>query len=647
MKNAIFMKNRKSLSTVIYLIFLSMLLCVLLTSCGREEESPDNKIIPDMSLPTPQSDWKTTTVSGSVQIPDRDDQSGVLVYASGKSLMAYTDRNGEFTLLNVPLGDYEFMGRLDGYEVASLGTIIIEGTPRNPPEPVRLSSVELEKKPEETEPVQYGGIVGKVENEKGDAAEGVLVQIEGTLFKTVTDDQGVFRFFNMKPKAYTLNFSKAGYVPQSKSLNVQPGSPTFTDPVQLKPINQESKSRKIYGTVDMYDLKGEPVNKFNSVIVALEGTSYVALPDSQGNFTFEVSPGKYTITANAPGFENRSKIDVDLTELEYTNVSVILDKIPSEEASQGILRGAVKLEDEEDHSGVSVALTGTSKVAVTDSAGRYELTGIPEGEYTLLAQTEGFITIAMENIRINPGEELELETITLERRVNPPEVIYTDPGNGESDVMVQEITPVFIRFSKQMKPDSLRRAFSIRPSVDYKIYAGRQSRYSDYDLMYVELAGTTTANPLQFDTRYTITISTAAEDFEDLTLEEEYEFTFNTGEASVTGTTPADGATGAFITNQRPIYVYFNAPLDPDTVNTRNISIEPDTYVIPDVRLVEDPETGWATIRIFTEMEPDTRYTVRIGSGVLTENGSGISNLPYTFRFRTSKRREFIQEFPR
>jgi len=623
-------------SSIVLLLFAAAL---VFPACSKKEEKPPST--PTTGITQVKPGWDRTSIAGVVQLPEKEQHEGILVFAAGKSLMAFTDQDGQYTFLDVPLGTYSFMARMDGYETASLGIVTVEGSPRKPAQPIRLPSTVLEQLPEDEKGVEYGDVIGKVEVVEGDTADGVLVQIMGTLFKTVTDEEGTYRFFNLSPKAYTLRFSKSGYVAQTTSVNVLPGGPTYVASIQLPSIEKQQDFRKIFGIVEMLDLKGNPTNKFGTVIIALEGTSYVALPDAQGKFVFDKIPaGNYTINATAPGFINRSKIDVDLSDLEYTNVSVVMDEVPSESASKGVIRGTVRLENMEDHSGVTVAVTGTSLVAVTDVQGRYLIAGVPEGTYNVLAQLEDFYPVTVENVEVKKSEELELEEIVLEMRMLYPEVTYTDPGDGQRGILVQQISPVFIRFNKKMKPETLKRAFSINPDVDYRIFAGRQSRFSDFDLLYVELLGNSETDPFRFDTRYTVTVSSMATDFDGLSMEEDYRFTFETGKASITGSRPGDGDSNVFLNLQNPVFVFFNAPIDSSSLETDMIEFDPEPETNVHFRVTKDPETGWSVLQIYAQLTDDTRYTLRLARGIETLSGDSISNLPWSIRFETAEKRD-------
>ena len=53
--------------------------------------------------------------------------------------------------------------------------------------------------------------------------------------------------------------------------------------------------------------------------------------------------------------------------------------------------------------------TGFSRLAVTDSAGRFRLVALPVGDYTVTAELQGFATVTVDNVRLNVATERALE----------------------------------------------------------------------------------------------------------------------------------------------------------------------------------------------------------------------------------------------
>src|SRR5258708_15744402 len=62
-----------------------------------------------------------------------------------------------------------------------------------------------------------GNIVGRVTDSSGAVLTGVNVTAlnpeKGLKFRTVTDNEGVYRFFYLAPATYTLTFDPAGFGP--------------------------------------------------------------------------------------------------------------------------------------------------------------------------------------------------------------------------------------------------------------------------------------------------------------------------------------------------------------------------------------------------------------------------------------------------
>lgn len=575
-------------------------------------------------------------VQGNVRLPGEKSSAGIMVYASGTSLLCFTDENGDFSFKDVPPGEYEFFAYKPGYESQSLGKITVEagGT-------FTLETAVLQELPISEERV--GTIIGNVELEGTTDFSNVIIEIPDQLIRTVTDESGVYIIPNLTPGVYNVVFKKQGYRTEQITVDVKSGlRPTLVPSVKLLLTAKRSGVRTIYGTVEMFDSRGNPANKFSSVVVALEGTSYVAVPDATGRFTFkELPPGKYTITSSAPGFRNRNKIDVDLVSLPYTHVTLVLDEDTTEKKQVGSIHGSVHLSDDENHSGITVGLMGTSFVALTNEKGEYTISNVPEGSYSLIAELSGYIPVKLEPVSVYPGETTEVEEITLEPYIEPPVVLYTQPSDGAKNISVKREIPVYVWFSKKMHPGSLKKAVSVSPDVDYQIFTGKEHPQSDFDILLIMLKGCYTDNPVKFKTTYKISISTAAKDWEEQHLEEPYEFSFTTGEAEIINTFPRQGEARAYLTPRSTVAIYFNATIDHETLNESNITLSPEPVSALEIYGSDNIDTGWTTARISTTWEPDTDYTLTVGRGVRTADGSYVSNTPYVLRFHTTKLREF------
>lgn len=103
------------------------------------------------------------------------------------------------------------------------------------------------------------------------------------------------------------------------------------------------------------------------------------------------------------------------------------------------IKGQIKGVTGEPLSYVSVSLKSTSKAALSDSSGRFEIKGIANGEYVLIASSIGFQTIE-KSIRVN-GSSLFEEFVMKSTDTQLQEVVITQ----ERQSRMQETKPIAIK----------------------------------------------------------------------------------------------------------------------------------------------------------------------------------------------------------
>lgn len=131
----------------------------------------------------------------------------------------------------------------------------------------------------------------------------------------------------------------------------------------------------------------------------------VTTTDEAGQFAFDVSTaGTYGITG------------ISGSEGVYFQVPVTLDadgKLTSEPVTQSTAPlGAVTGSIHTERAGVMISLLGTSFLALTDTDGAFNITGVPAGEYSIAATVAGH-TGASRTVTVKSGESTEL-TAALE-----------------------------------------------------------------------------------------------------------------------------------------------------------------------------------------------------------------------------------------
>jgi hypothetical protein len=592
-------------------------------------------------------------IEGTVRKAGVSDHSGIQVFLAGTSLTAYTDEEGSFTIAGIPSGKYRVRAQAADYEPALLEEIVLEPAKADPNRPYRVAEKILEpKRPLNGEAdLNLSSIVGTATLRSRPSSEGIAVRVEGENFATFTNAAGQFQLLRLDPGDYILLFEKEGYRPERLNVRLGRGDiKKMIKPVVLNPIEGGPVGRMITGAVALVDEAGQPVADRSNVVVYLEGTNQMLQAAADGSFAFSnLAAQRYVVAAVRPGFAG-DMATADLTSTATATVSLLLRMLPPETTAPapGALAGRVLKDDPGDPLiGITVGLVEAGMTAMTDAEGAYTFSNVAPGTYTLVAQANGYVAGMLRDVAIPEGVEAQAIDLTLEKQRDFPRVLNTIPAAGDPNVVVREVVPVIVRFSKQMRPEALRAAFTISPPVMYRLYAGREHQQSDFDRLYVELIGFGGRNSLHFNSNYTVTISPVAVDFEGLPLRAPFTFNFRTGRAAVTGTAPQDGAQNVFLDLNlyRPA-IYLNAPLDPRSLRVEQIRIRPAPRSALQVSSADNLASGWSQIQIIAAWQPGVRYTVTVGTGLRTTDGSPISNLPYTFTFTTDVGRQ-IRETPR
>ncbi len=617
---------------------------LILSGCGAgplEAPSP-----PPSPTPEPR-----VAVEGQVLLAGRGQAGGVQVFVPGRALLALTDPDGRFRFDGLAPGPYRFMAQHPGYRSVLLGELELLPEGRDVAYQLAPAVLDpLEPPPSPTPaPAAVGTIAGRVRSLVDEApAEGLdlsggRVALEGTAMRTVTEPDGSFFFWSVPPGSYRVHAELRAHEPAFVDLELAAGQTLEGVLIDLPPLESRLDRREITGRIELILTDGTRGTDFQAVRLGLK-----ELPESrprlQPDGTFRLgplAPRPYTLQASADGFAPVEDRLLDLAETSAANVVVTLEATRPMPDQPGWVVGRALKNDPEapDHRGIAVALAGTSIVGLTDAAGNYRLAGAPPGLYEALAQAEGYEPQSVADVRVEPGEEVRLEDIRLEKTLVYPEVVETDPAPGTRDFMVHFEMPIFVRFNKKMRPESLRRAVALRPNVGFHVYGGREHPESDFDLMVVVIDGGDERRPVRHDTAYELTISTAAEDFEGLRLQRAFALAFRTSRPGVMDTRPAHGARDVVLNPAEPVIVRFNATIDPRSVDPRMIRIRPSVPGVPTVQTVDDVRTGWTQLHIQSAWAPDTRYQITLPSRLRTTTGQSLANAPFTFEFQTAKAR--------
>ena len=235
--------------------------------------------------------------------------------------------------------------------------------------------------------------------------------------QATTDASGAYTLSGLAPGIYTLNaVSKDGTAKAiATSLTVGAGSTTQALLMTLMRTGQ------IQGNVTLGD-GSDPTG----IVVFIAGTSCSAMTDRGGNYLMSWVPAgtNYTLVMSKVGWVS-AICNVDVAVNRTTPVASIVLAPYVAPQTTGSVSGTVTLKDSPTHAGVFVYLAGTSFISVTDADGKFNLTGVTPGSYTIVASKEGYS--AQSTSVIVPAGPAGPVSFTL-ARMGPFFVTYD--GNG-------------------------------------------------------------------------------------------------------------------------------------------------------------------------------------------------------------------------
>ncbi|MGI8908431.1 MAG: carboxypeptidase regulatory-like domain-containing protein [Candidatus Sumerlaeaceae bacterium] len=620
---------------------------------------------------------KLGTLEGQVllSVPDSiTSHTGIVVYLAGTSFLARTSASGAYRIDNLPAGSYQILAEKNDFQITVVDNLVLDPARHTPQKPAITKVAILEalaNSGTRNGATDLGTVQGTVYLQGQEKSDGVRVQLEGTQFVTVSGDDGSYRLLNVQPGTYSITFTRVDYKPyKATGLVVAAGSATTVPDTALEsthravligtpsmdnnttvpatpvgtPIvaSRMSGDRVISGIVQLSDLEGKPVTDYNRAMVAINDSDIVATLDEEGRFRMaNLAPGIYTLIGSLDNGE-ATRLPVDLTTQQTATVILKISAVTAPKP-KGAITGRVVLpgiDDEPmpDASGVRIGIAGTQSTALSAADGSFKLQDVPEGSYQLVATKDGFEDFSQGGVEVAGGSPTDVGVLTLEPKRDYPRVIGTVPQNGTRNVPVGLDILLQVKFSKRMDPAKIREAVSVRPPTAAQVLFGRGSHpLADDDALVVVLSSLSEDAPIRFGTNYQLAIARTATDVDGVPMREDFAMNFSTGAPGIIGTRPGNGEQNVYADqNTMPVLLNFNTRLKPDSLNERSIRVRPDNGISISITHTEDPRNGWTNVRVATQWQPDTQYTITIGRDVRAANGQPLGNTPYTLKFRTS-----------
>lgn len=148
--------------------------------------------------------------------------------------------------------------------------------------------------------------------------------------------------------------------------------------------------------------------------------------------------------------------------------------------AQATMRGTVTDKNGDALPGVRVVAAGasTQRTVITDPAGRYELDGLPPGEYSLTAALAGFVTARRDGVTLADGQTVERLDFALCLGVSE-EIDWVLPGRGglaDAWKAADVVAWVRIASTRPVRSDCPTRDVLQTATVVERFKAGRETR---------------------------------------------------------------------------------------------------------------------------------------------------------------------------
>ncbi|HFE51832.1 MAG TPA: carboxypeptidase regulatory-like domain-containing protein, partial [Bacteroidetes bacterium] len=359
---------------------------------------------------------------GQVTSTDGSPLAGATVRVTPPDTLLSADEQGGFRLAHLPAGSVEVTGSAPGYRPSQAQATLSE---------FDSTAVELQLVPRQS------AIFGAVRLDSL-ALPNVVVRLlqAGDLALVAldtTDVAGAYAFENLQAgKQFLLRFQKTGF------------QDTVLGPISLNGQNVEQNVAlapwpdAIFGTVTLAS-SGLPASGAQVRADGLSGSSFAAQSDAFGDFALaNLPPGTYSVSATLDTLASPATVAT-------LEAGQAVQKLLTLQRTARI-RGTVKY-DGKTVAGASVVATnnatGVVASARSDSAGRYQVTGLLGGDYVVTATAIGYVpdppyhTLTLQagetatlDITLKPQSNAILGRVTDLRQAGLSGATVTARGNG-------------------------------------------------------------------------------------------------------------------------------------------------------------------------------------------------------------------------
>lgn len=257
-------------------------------------------------------------------------------------------------------------------------------------------------------PSTMGSISGVAQDRStGTPLAGVFITVSGSASGSVDSlPDGSYSLGGLTPGAITITASKSGYVSVSGTGVVTAGGVLAFSPSLLADGQPSTTTGGLTGQV-RDSTTGLAISGV-TIAATVAGTTSTTITSVDGAYSLNgLSPGALTIIASKAGYASvRSSGSV------VAGAMVLFS--PSLQSTAGTLKGqAVDAATHIPLSGVTVTVGIGSITATTDSDGRFSISGIAAGAYSVSFSRIGYSTKSIASALVTAGATTELQVVAL------------------------------------------------------------------------------------------------------------------------------------------------------------------------------------------------------------------------------------------
>ena len=202
-------------------------------------------------------------------------------------------------------------------------------------------------------------------------------------FKDITPISGTqYKIENIAIGEYVVTAEKARYDTGNISVVIQAGQITEAD---FFLTEVDTSTPPTTGMIEGTVRDAQTGASISGAVLSTDPTTDVVTSSGDGSYSFEnITPGEYTISIAKTGYQNAS-ISVTVTAGKTSRADIVL--IQSYGSISGIVKDATT---ELPIQGVNIQTDPATSSVTTDSDGRYKISGITPGSFTVKASKAGY-----------------------------------------------------------------------------------------------------------------------------------------------------------------------------------------------------------------------------------------------------------------